>query len=576
MDSVMPMAPAGSYFFYHPEQTTDARRHGNFVPQQMHIQQQQQQQAGPANYYYAMPLTPAYSRPSSSSSQHHQQPVLMSQQKQSPFPGSAMHYMLPATPRSVSVASNGKPTIMLETDFAVDVQPATPTLSSSTSTASSTIGSPSANDTVLPTSMNPMFSCFDNSKDVAGDAMIEHYNAALACNSPPYTPVFIQTPSQSAQPAQTCGRATPTALSSDLLTVSACPSLSSSPAPFAEQDNDFCDPRNLTFCGSEGSVSPTFSTVQVSAASPVADAEEDFTLSSESAIAPSTETIIAAPAPINEFVAHGLPILEEFPELEGDDEFVNLVNLGAEFSHSSIATTPELSNRSRASSSVTTHSEPLEFFESWESSFESNVCEQQPSKRQRTSSGSFPIMNATSSFEVADASASAAGSPEQASETHNTSSNNNDSAMMSSSDEGSASPEADSCNMDGNGTSAPMPTNRRGRKQSLTEDPSKIFACDLCNRRFRRQEHLKRHYRSLHTQDKPFNCHECGKKFSRSDNLAQHARTHGAGALVMNVFDDPDLVAAANGGFMPHMMYQGQGMTMNEDYANMGPLYYSS
>ncbi len=179
------MAPVSSYFFYNPEQN-DARRHGNFVPQQMHIQQQQQQQAMPANYYYAMPLTPAYSRPSSSSSQH-QQPVLMSQ-KPSPFPGAAMHYKLPATPRSVSVTSNSKPSIMLDTDFAVDIQPGTPTLSSSTSSASSVVGSPSANDTVLPTSMNPMFSCFDSSKDVAGDAMIEHYNAALACNSPPYTP----------------------------------------------------------------------------------------------------------------------------------------------------------------------------------------------------------------------------------------------------------------------------------------------------------------------------------------------------------------------------------------------------
>jgi hypothetical protein len=81
------------------------------------------------------------------------------------------------------------------------------------------------------------------------------------------------------------------------------------------------------------------------------------------------------------------------------------------------------------------------------------------------------------------------------------------------------------------------PVNRRGRKQSLTEDPSKTFVCALCSRRFRRQEHLKRHYRSLHTQDKPFECHECGKKFSRSDNLAQHSRTHGNGAIVMGVLD---------------------------------------
>ncbi|OAP54970.1 hypothetical protein AYL99_10670 [Fonsecaea erecta] len=91
------------------------------------------------------------------------------------------------------------------------------------------------------------------------------------------------------------------------------------------------------------------------------------------------------------------------------------------------------------------------------------------------------------------------------------------------------------------------PANRRGRKQSLTEDPSKTFVCTLCSRRFRRQEHLKRHYRSLHTQDKPFECNECGKKFSRSDNLAQHARTHGSGAIVMGVLE--------NGELQPHQPY---------------------
>jgi len=54
------------------------------------------------------------------------------------------------------------------------------------------------------------------------------------------------------------------------------------------------------------------------------------------------------------------------------------------------------------------------------------------------------------------------------------------------------------------GAHATAPVSRRGRKQSLTDDPSKTFVCTLCSRRFRRQEHLKRHYRSLHTQDKPF------------------------------------------------------------------------
>lgn len=102
-------------------------------------------------------------------------------------------------------------------------------------------------------------------------------------------------------------------------------------------------------------------------------------------------------------------------------------------------------------------------------------------------------------------------------------------------------------NADGSSQSQHTPANRRGRKQSLTEDPSKTFVCTLCARRFRRQEHLKRHYRSLHTQDKPFECNECGKKFSRSDNLAQHARTHGSGAIVMGVLE--------NGELQPHQPY---------------------
>jgi hypothetical protein len=85
------------------------------------------------------------------------------------------------------------------------------------------------------------------------------------------------------------------------------------------------------------------------------------------------------------------------------------------------------------------------------------------------------------------------------------------------------------------------PVVRRGRKQSLTDDPSKTFVCHLCTRRFRRQEHLKRHFRSLHTKDKPFSCNECGKKFSRSDNLSQHARTHGS-SIQMSLIDGSEMI----------------------------------
>ncbi|RVX67444.1 hypothetical protein B0A52_08797 [Exophiala mesophila] len=120
------------------------------------------------------------------------------------------------------------------------------------------------------------------------------------------------------------------------------------------------------------------------------------------------------------------------------------------------------------------------------------------------------------------------------------------------------SPEdnAVSAQTDGNSSAAHTPATRRGRKQSLTEDPSKTFVCTLCSRRFRRQEHLKRHYRSLHTQDKPFECNECGKKFSRSDNLAQHARTHGAGAIVMGVLETGELQPHQFDEDVGHVLYE--------------------
>lgn len=55
----------------------------------------------------------------------------------------------------------------------------------------------------------------------------------------------------------------------------------------------------------------------------------------------------------------------------------------------------------------------------------------------------------------------------------------------------------------------------------------KTHICDICNKRFKRYEHLKRHERS-HTCEKPFQCNirECGRWFSRSDNLRAHLRTH--------------------------------------------------
>lgn len=74
------------------------------------------------------------------------------------------------------------------------------------------------------------------------------------------------------------------------------------------------------------------------------------------------------------------------------------------------------------------------------------------------------------------------------------------------------------------------PNNRtRGRKEDKAadmEDQSKIYVCGYCSRRFKRQEHLKRHFRSLHTSEKPYECPICQKKFSRTDNLNQHLKVH--------------------------------------------------
>ncbi|TKY85178.1 hypothetical protein EX895_006258 [Sporisorium graminicola] len=58
----------------------------------------------------------------------------------------------------------------------------------------------------------------------------------------------------------------------------------------------------------------------------------------------------------------------------------------------------------------------------------------------------------------------------------------------------------------------------------------KVYTCKVpgCGKCFKRSEHLKRHVRSIHTDEKPFICPHpsCNKRFSRHDNLNQHARVH--------------------------------------------------
>lgn len=400
------------------------------------------------------PASPAYSRPGSSSSQPH---TLYSN-------GPAM--MTPAgSPPSHKAA------ILVETDlYDVNHFPSTPPLS----TSSSAVGSPKSID-AMQTPMNPMFSGFEGftmGKDLfdsVENPILSWSNVA----SPPMTPVYLHNASISSAPGE-------------ILSITSCPSLSPSPAPFsrsmsADQAVDFCDPRNLTV-----------------SAGPNATLSTELSLSGLEEVKPHV-----AAQPTFDFnpALSGLPTFEELSDLDSEDDFSNLVNLGE---------VPTDVTRPRACTGSSVVSLGHASFISADD--ELNFGEE-----------AFPFTSLPSP-------PNSTGAPEEEHKAKKQKRAHKKEAKVVVDETASVSDDAS--------TPVPAPTSRRGRKQSLTEDPSKTFVCDLCNRRFRRQEHLKRHYRSLHTQDKPFECTDCGKKFSRSDNLAQHARTHTSGGVVLDVLEE--------------------------------------
>ncbi|PHH55821.1 C2H2 finger domain transcription factor sebA [Ceratocystis fimbriata CBS 114723] len=330
---------------------------------------------------------------------------------------------------------------------------------------------------MLQTPMNPMFSGIEIKE------MPAHWAAHV---SPPHTPSGFMSSQSSAASSFTT-----------------CPSLSPSPTPDV---SEFLDPRNLT----------------VAAAS-----------ASSAMIAPMAEDLLK-----EDFVKTDMesanfelePTVDHLSfDLENDVDF-NFANMDASL---------ETGRRPRACTGSSVVSLGHHFFESAEINFDdtsfdfmTNTPEVEHdvhrNKKARTSPGPSPvnIVGGLASPETTDSRSSTSPVADNASPL--AVSSPQEMAPLAS-PTSSASP-----------TAVAAPSSRRGRKQSLTEDPSKTFVCDLCNRRFRRQEHLKRHYRSLHTQEKPFECTDCGKKFSRSDNLAQHARTHGSGAIVMDLIEDQE------------------------------------
>lgn len=324
-----------------------------------------------------------------------------------------------------------------------------------------------------------------------------------------------------------------TGSTTDPLSNISCPSLSPSPAPYArsvssEQGIDFCDPRNLTVSGSANStLAPE--------ASVTTNLVEDETRLAQ----PKAESHVGSHPTFdfNPELPDGLPSFEDLSDLESEEDFVNsLVSLGEQklsdvgrpragtgssvvsLGHGSFIGDEDLTFDQEEGFEFCVPTPPCTT-----ASEEDSHRDKRPKKaHKKDNSCATPAVN----MAAADTQSDDKHTPDE--DTADTDSN-----------EASGSESGDA--------PAPAPVSRRGRKQSLTEDPSKTFVCELCNRRFRRQEHLKRHYRSLHTQEKPFECNECGKKFSRSDNLAQHARTHGSGAIVMNLIEEGDVSAYDSG-----------------------------
>ncbi|KAK5990325.1 C2H2 finger domain transcription factor sebA [Cladobotryum mycophilum] len=485
MDAMMSLGQ-GPFYFYGQDSKINSRQAAIFA--------QQQQQIAAYSMVPSLPPTPMYSRPNSSCSQL---PTLYSN-------GPSV-----MTPTGTVPAGMRKPAIMLETEFGDNPYfPATPPLS----TSGSAVGSPKTCD-MLQTPINPMFSGLE-SMGLKDGLPVEAFLDWSSGTSPPMSPSVFHQSHVTKVPSLPTN-------TSDLSTIS-CPSLSPSPTPYARsiasEDVDFCDPRNLTV--SAGSSNPTLA--------------PEFTLSSEDLKHELQADATAIPQPTFDFnpvLPSGLPSFEDLSDLDSEDDFSNLVNLAE-------ATSSDVSRpRACTGSSVVSlghgsfiGDEDLSFndtdtFEfpslpSPPSSVDITDCHHDKKQKRDSKKVAKPVMNTASN---------GAQSGNEQSETHQANSAASDSGASSGSDEPT--------------TNLPAPTNRRGRKQSLTEDPSKTFVCDLCNRRFRRQEHLKRHYRSLHTQEKPFECNECGKKFSRSDNLAQHARTHAGGAIVMNLIEDAEMSA---------------------------------
>ena len=590
------------FFYYTPETSPDHRQHGVFTTQPNTLTDSSQMQHVQASMYPQGMMLHGhsqimYSRPSSAGTQ-----CFLPSQTVHPLQITSSHL---ASPRPLQqkpafLVQPDSQRLSLNTECGtpdVYVYPSTPPLSVS----GSAISSPPSTCGVLPTPVGGPFFALDNLEGVKEGCEGEVQSEILAggdwtrCCSPPLTPgksrVFID---QVVNVLSTCLKDTrfvthcnelfvftfhrtglvlgltasavfihPPSVTdsqaSDLLSINSCPSLSPSPspAPHAAESTvtiDFCDPRHLLV----GPAQPGFTSTSDFPALPTLcsgdDGEHQRMLADGSNLIKPESHFSSSFNNLSGPMLGGLPAFEAFSDLDSDNDFVtdltrlspstSTVFLGSKRQRLDLTPFDDEEFLSESSFEDFTDADrfasasPMTPPDSRRTS-EDNSAKMKPKKRippkklKKTSLSSELTACETAAEQNQNQSTSTASSDQQSTSPQQASSNAESQA-------GSSDCNAVTSNTDATSTGS-QPIARRGRKQSLTDDPSKTFVCTLCSRRFRRQEHLKRHYRSLHTHDKPFECNECGKKFSRSDNLSQHARTHGSGAIVMGVLEDGEL-----------------------------------
>ncbi|KAL8843535.1 MAG: hypothetical protein Q9170_000039 [Blastenia crenularia] len=428
------------------------------------------------------------------------------------------------------------------------LSPSTPPLS----VAASTVSSPPSTCGVLPTPVYGSSFHLENLQGVKEGCEGEVQSEILAggdwtrCGSPPLTPVFINPPSLAA------------VHHSDLLSLdSSCPSLSPSPSPVSHSVNsdngnsDFCDPRDLLVSSANSSFSTTIADLPHLPTLIQGDDEHKIVYGTELTLTKTDSQFNNSFDSLGTTTLGSLSSFDAFSEFESDNDFTT--NLARPSPPESVA---YLGNKRQRLDLLSFDEEDLLSETSFEDfgEQEGTACASLPSPPEsRRASEIDPLKmkskkrSAPKKLAANKVQAPTELQPAQEGQSPETgpspqqSSGQQQVSSVAESSSGSSDNNAIPSSA-GTPTAASQPTSRRGRKQSLTDDPSKQFVCTLCSRRFRRQEHLKRHYRSLHTHDKPFECNECGKKFSRSDNLSQHARTHGTGAVVMGVLEDGEVL----------------------------------